>query len=166
MSKMFVLLVEDNPDDVDLTRIAFKKCKIPNDLLVVGDGQEALDFLFGEGNFAGRDTSQIPAVMILDLKLPYVSGVEVLKRVRMEPGPICRLQMVVLSSSLDQQEIDKCERMGIFRFYRKPDSFAAFQRIIEEIKDSFLQDDEIPTRKENRREGIVIPNSKHVVNPT
>ncbi len=139
MSEKFVLLVEDNPDDVDLTKIAFKRCNIPNELIVVGDGQEALDFLFGEGEYAGRDTSQLPAVMLLDLKLPFVSGVDVLRRIRMAGEGICRIPVVVLSSSVNQQETDECERLGINRYCRKPDSFAAFQKIIEDIRDSFLK---------------------------
>jgi two-component system, response regulator len=139
MNEKYVLLVEDNPDDVDLTRIAFKRCRIPNELIVVGDGQEALDFLYGKGKFSGRDTSKLPAVMILDLKLPCVGGVEVLKRVRLESNDLCHLQVVILSSSMDKQEVDTCERMGIFRFYRKPMNFLEFKRIIEEIQDSFLE---------------------------
>jgi two-component system, response regulator len=159
MNDKFVLLVEDNQDDVDLTRIAFKKCQIPDELIVVEDGQEALDFLFGEGQYAGRDTSQLPAVVLLDLKLPYVSGVEVLRRVRMADGKICRLPIVVLSSSVNQQEINECERMGINRYCRKPDNFAAFQRIIEDIRDSFLERDRNQT--EVKRNGIIIPDGKH-----
>ncbi len=141
MVEKFVLLVEDNPDDVDLTKIAFKKCKIPNELVVVEDGQQALDYLFGEGQYAGRDTAQTPAVVILDLKLPYVSGVEVLKRIRLGGEGISRLPVVVLSSSINREEIDECERMGINRYCRKPDSFAAFQKIIEDIRESFLERD-------------------------
>jgi two-component system, response regulator len=158
MSEKFVLLVEDNPDDAEITRIAFKRCKISNELAVVGDGQEALDFLFGEGQYAGRDTSQLPAVMILDLKLPYINGVEVLTRIRIESNPICRLNVVVLTSSLNQEDRDKCERMGIFRYYRKPDSITAFQKIIEEIRDSFLDRDNARTSNGNKITGIVIPN--------
>ncbi len=141
MVKKFVLLVEDNPDDIDLTKIAFKKCKIPNELVVVEDGQQALDYLFGEGQYAGRDTAQTPAVVILDLKLPYVSGVEVLKRIRLGGEGISRLPVVVLSSSINREEIEECERMGINRYCRKPDSFTAFQKIIEDIRESFLERD-------------------------
>jgi two-component system response regulator len=158
MSEKLVLLVEDNQDDVDLTRIAFKRCKIPNEIIVVGDGQEALDFLFGEGKYAGRDTSQLPAVVLLDLKLPFVGGVEVLKRIRLAEGRICRLPVVILSSSVNQQEFDECERMGINRYCRKPDNFAAFQRIIEDIRDSFLEKHTYQTSIGNKGEVINTPN--------
>jgi two-component system, response regulator len=158
LNEKFVLLVEDNEDDVVLTQSAFKKCGISHKLEVVNDGQDALDFLFGEGKYVGRDTSRLPAVMILDLKLPYVSGVEVLRRVRMESTPLCRLNVVLLTSSLDQQEIDKCEKMGIFRYYRKPDNFPAFQKLIEEIRGAFLLKDGAQSSNGNKREGIIIPN--------
>jgi two-component system, response regulator len=161
MREKFVLLVEDNEDDVVLTQTAFKRCNIPNELIVVEDGQEALDFLFGEGKYAGRDTSQLPAVMILDLKLPYVSGVDVLKRIRMGGEGIYRLPVVVLSSSINQQELDECERMGINRYCRKPDSFAEFEKIIEGIRDSFLVKDRNQTSNENKRAGIIIPERFH-----
>ena len=82
MSEKYIFLVEDNPDDVALTRIAFRKCGIPVQLIVVNDGQEALDFLFGEGKHAGRDTAETPSVTLLDLKIPYMGGLEVLKHIR------------------------------------------------------------------------------------
>ncbi len=139
MSEKFVLLIEDNPDDVNLTQIAFNKCRISNELIVVQDGQEALDFLFGEGKYASRDISQLPAVVLLDLKLPFVSGMEVLKKIRLAGGGICRLPVVILTSSVNRQDIEECERMGINRYCRKPDNFTAYQRIIEDIKVSFLE---------------------------
>lgn len=157
MNQKFVLLVEDNPDDVEITKIAFKRCQIPNKLIVVGDGQDALDFLFGEGKFAGRDTSELPAVLLLDLKLPFVSGVEVLKKIRMAEREICRLPVVVLSSTSNQQEIDDCERLGINRYCKKPDNFAAFQRIIEDIRDSYLERERFQHRVRNKGKGIFVP---------
>ncbi len=133
----YVLLVEDNPDDVALTQSAFKKCRIPYRLTVVWDGQEALDFLLGQGKYAARDTSDLPAVIILDLKLPQVSGPEVLRQIRLNTST-CRLPIVVLSSSVNMREIDECERMGINRYFRKPVSFEEFTKIIEEIRTFWL----------------------------
>ena len=150
MNEKFVLLVEDNSDDVDLTQIAFKRCQITNELIVVGDGLEALDFLFGEGKYAGRDTSELPSVMLLDLKLPFVSGVEVLKRVRMAEGKISRLPVVVLSSTSNMQEIEECERLGINRYCKKPDNFTAFQKTIEDIRGSYLERERFQHRIGNK----------------
>ena len=81
-----ILLVEDNPDDVELTLHAFKKSKLVNRIQVVRDGAEALDYLFGEGEFAGRDVLDVPHLILLDLKLPKVSGIEVLRRIRGDPA--------------------------------------------------------------------------------
>jgi two-component system, response regulator len=137
LDEKYVLLVEDNEDDVALTNVAFRKCHIPNRIVVVNDGQEALDFLMGQGQYSVRDTSQVPAVVILDLKLPCISGLEVLKQIRLT-HKISRLPVVVLSSSVNQQEIDECERLGINRYYRKPGNFGEFTKIIEEIRYSWL----------------------------
>jgi two-component system, response regulator len=133
----YILLVEDNPNDVELTQIAFKRCQVPSKLEVVYDGQEALDFLFGQGKYAGRDTSNTPAVIILDLKLPFVSGLEVLRQVRMNTET-CRIPVVVLSSSTNQNEINACFDIGINRYCRKPDKFEQFANIIDEIRNTWL----------------------------
>ena len=138
MNEKFVLLVEDNEDDVFLTQRAFLKSQIPNKLVVVYDGQEALDFLFGQRKYAGRDTSQTPAVVLLDLKLPCVDGKEVLKQVRMDTR-ISRLPVVILSSTTDVREIEECEHLGINRYYRKPGNFGEFAKIIQAIQASFLE---------------------------
>ncbi len=137
MNEKYILLVEDNEDDVMLTQIAFKKCQVSNNLVVVYDGREALDFLFGQGKYTGRDISQTPAVVLLDLKLPFVSGQEVLKQIRMDTR-ICRLPVVVLSSTTNMQEIKESELLGINRYYRKPGNFEQFAKIIEDVRDSYL----------------------------
>jgi two-component system, response regulator len=137
MNNKYVLLVEDNEDDVALTKVAFKKCGVTNQLVVVWDGQEALDFLFGKGKYADRDISLVPAVVLLDLKLPYVSGQEILKQIRLNQK-ISRLPVVVLSSTTNMQEIAECERLGINRYYRKPGNFAEFSKIIQEMRHSWL----------------------------
>ena len=140
MNEKYVLLVEDNEDDVALTQIAFRRSQVPNKLMVVTDGHEALDFLFGKGDYAGRDTSQSPAVILLDLKLPCVSGQEVLRQIRMDEK-ISRLPVVVLSSTTNMEEIKDCEKLGINGYYRKPGDFEEFKKIIEDIRDSFLKTD-------------------------
>jgi CheY-like chemotaxis protein len=138
MNEKYVLLIEDNPDDVELTRLAFQRCGITNKMIVVYDGQEALDFLFGQGKYAARDTEQIPGIILLDLKLPRVSGYEVLKQIRINIKT-CRIPVIVLSSSTNMQEIEECEKLGINRYYRKPGNFDQFQKIIQEIRQSWLK---------------------------
>jgi two-component system, response regulator len=160
MKDRYILLVEDNEDDVFLTQRAFQKCQIPNKILVVYDGQEALDFLFGEGKYSGRDITQTPAVVLLDLKLPYVSGQEVLRKIRMD-SDICRLPVVVLSSTTNMQEIEECEQMGINRYCRKPGNFNEFKKIIEDIRDSFLEKDRTQTRNLPAPDGNILPNRNH-----
>ncbi len=140
MNEKFVLLVEDNEDDIVLTRAAFQRCQVPNELIAVYDGREALDFIFGQGKYANRDTSQIPAIVILDLKLPYISGQEVLKQIRLNNNEkIRRMPVAVLSSTTSLREITECEELGINRYYRKPGSFEQFKKIIDEIYDKWLR---------------------------
>ena len=136
-STKYVLLVEDNPDDVALTQAAFEKSHIPNKLVVASNGKEALDYLFGQSKYASRDISDLPGVILLDVKLPQVSGPEVLKQIRLNTRT-CRLPIVVLSSSVNLQEIDECERLGINRYFRKPATFEQFVKIIEEIRSTWL----------------------------
>jgi two-component system response regulator len=141
MNEKYVLLVEDNEDDVALIQIAFRRSQVPNELVVATDGQEALDFLFGKGEYSSRDTSQIPAVVLLDLKLPCVSGQEVLRQIRMDTR-LSQLSVVVLSSTTNMEEIRECEELGINSYYRKPGNFDEFARIIQEIRTSFLENKE------------------------
>lgn len=138
LNEKYVLLVEDNEDDIELTQLAFKQCGITNQMIVAQDGQEALDFLFGLGKYEGRDTTQLPGMILLDLKLPIVSGKEVLRQVRLNTE-ISRIPVVVLSSTTNMEEVKECEELGINRYYRKPGSFAQFQKIIQEIRESWLK---------------------------
>ncbi|MCE9534277.1 MAG: response regulator [Planctomycetes bacterium] len=120
-----ILLVEDNPDDVALTLRAFKKNHILNEIVVARDGVEALDYLFGTGEHAKRDTSHLPAVMLLDLKLPRVDGHEVLRRVRGDPRTKL-LQVVVLTSSKEDQDVIQSYHLGANSYIRKPVDFDQF----------------------------------------
>jgi two-component system, response regulator len=120
-----ILLVEDNPDDVALTLRAFKKNHILNQVVVARDGVEALDYLFGSGPHAGRDVSQLPAVMLLDLKLPRLDGLEVLKRIRGD-GRTRLLRVVVLTSSKEEQDVLQSYQIGANSYIRKPVDFDSF----------------------------------------
>jgi len=126
-----VLLVEDNLDDVDLTLHAFKKFKLANRIEVVRDGAEALDYLFGKGRFIGRDVQDVPLLILLDLKLPKLSGAEVLRRIRDD----CRTRSipVVLTSSRQEQDIAETYGLGINSYIVKPVSFDQFTNIAEQI---------------------------------
>ena len=125
MGSKVILLVEDNPDDRVLTVRALKRHNIANQIDEVKDGQEALDYLFGEGDYADRDTSVQPQVVLLDLKLPKVDGLEVLKRLRDDPRTR-RLPVVVLTSSSEQQDIVSSYDLGANSYVRKPVDFNEF----------------------------------------
>lgn len=125
MGSKVILLVEDNPDDRILTVRALKQHNIANQIDEVRDGQEALDYLFGEGDYAGRDTSVQPQVVLLDLKLPKIDGLEVLKKMRADPRTR-RLPVVVLTSSGEQQDIVSSYDLGANSYVRKPVDFNQF----------------------------------------
>ena len=120
-----ILLVEDNPDDVALTLRAFKRSNISNEVVVACDGVEALDYLFATGRYAGRDTSQQPAVILLDLKLPRIDGLEVLRRLRADPRTALQPVVILTSSDEDQDKI-MSYKLGANSYVRKPVDFDEF----------------------------------------
>jgi two-component system response regulator len=120
-----ILLVEDNPDDVELTLRAFERNKIANEVIVASDGDEALDYVFVRGAHAGRDPEIQVSVVLLDLKLPKVPGLEVLKRMRADERTR-RLPVVVLTSSNEERDIISSYDLGANSFVRKPVDFAQF----------------------------------------
>ena len=127
-----ILLVEDNPSDADLTRRALEKGHISNDLVVAEDGQEAMDYLRGEGCYAGRNIAQSPALVLLDLKLPKVSGLEVLRLIRADPR-IRRIPVVILTSSKEEEDVGAGYDLGVNSYVRKPVDFKEFQLAIEHL---------------------------------
>ena len=120
-----ILLVEDNPNDVELTLRAFRKSKVLNEIQVVCDGVEALDYLFSSGTFAGRDPSAAPELVLLDLKLPKIDGLEVLRRMRADERTR-RTPVVVLTSSGEERDIVSSYDLGANSFVRKPVDFSEF----------------------------------------
>jgi two-component system response regulator len=120
-----ILLVEDSADDVELTLRAFRKNNVLNDIVVVRDGLEALDYLFGTGAHAGRDPKVQPEVILLDLKLPKMGGLEVLRRLRADERTR-RVPVVVLTSSSEETDILSSYDLGANSFVRKPVDFAQF----------------------------------------
>jgi len=127
-----ILLVEDNPDDEALTLRAFKKNRIANEVVVARDGVEALDYLFGTGIHAGRDTTNAPAVVLLDLKLPRIDGLEVLRRLRADDRTRL-LPVVVLTTSKEQQDIHEAYSLGANSYIRKPVDFEKFIHAVGQL---------------------------------
>ncbi len=125
MERKTILLVEDNPDDVELTLRALKQYNIKNEINVVRDGAEALDYLFATGAYADRDTTAMPAVVILDLKLPKVDGLEVLQRMRADERTKL-VPVVVLTSSKEEQDMVNSYKFGANSYVRKPVDFTRF----------------------------------------
>ena len=127
-----ILLVEDNPDDELLTRRALKKNSIGNEVVVARDGVEALDYLFGTGAHEGRDLSELPQVMLLDLKLPKIDGLDVLRRVRADERTRL-LPVVILTSSREQQDLVDGYGCGANSYIRKPVDFAQFIEAVRQL---------------------------------
>lgn len=120
-----ILLVEDNASDEKLTILAFKKCGVSNEVVVMRDGAAALDHIFGTGQHVGRDVSVLPAVVLLNLKLPRVDGLEVLRRIRADERTKF-LPVVVLTSSKEDEDVLRSYSLGANAYVRKPVDFAQF----------------------------------------
>lgn len=145
MDKKIILLVEDNPDDEILTVRALKKNNILNDIVVARDGAEALDYLFGRGSYADRDMSVMPQLILLDLKLPKIDGLEVLRQVRGDEGTRL-LPVVVLTSSLEEQDVIESYSLGANSYIRKPVDFNQFKESIKNLGLYWLVLNESPVK--------------------
>jgi two-component system, response regulator len=133
----FILLVEDNSDDVLLMQMAFRKCRISNKLAVASDGEEALEFLFTRGRYADRDHGQNPSLVLLDLKIPYVSGLEVLRQIRRDEKTRS-IPVVVLTSSVEETDRQKSLQLGADGFFVKPIDFDEFIGLIRQLSTKWL----------------------------
>jgi len=127
-----ILLVEDNPDDEELTLLALRQSNIANDVAVTRDGVEALDYVFCTGKYAGRDKSRLPQVILLDLKLPKLGGLEVLQRLRADPVTAL-IPVVVLTSSSEEEDMLASYRLGANSYVRKPVEFQAFAKAVQKV---------------------------------
>lgn len=127
-----ILLVEDNPTDLELTLRVFKNYQLANRIKVARDGVEALDFVFGEGAHAGRGSIQIPKLILLDLKLPKVSGLEVLARIKGDRRT-CTIPIVVLTSSQEEKDLVKSYQLGVNSYIVKPVDFDQFTDCLRQI---------------------------------
>src|SRR5690606_2754627 len=127
-----ILLVEDNPDDVELTRIAFEEAKVANRLMVVRDGAEALDYIFARGTHADRDPDDLPSIVLLDLNLPKVDGREVLQAIR-EVERIRSLPVVVLTTSAEPCVVEASYALGVNSYIQNPVDFERFVWAVKQV---------------------------------
>ena len=132
MFQKTILLVEDNADDEELTIRALKKNNVMNNLVIARDGVEALDFLFGSGAYAGRDTTVLPGLVLLDLKLPKIDGLEVLRRIRAAERTR-RMPVTVLTSSKEEQDVIRSYDLGANSYIRKPVDFNQFTEAVRQL---------------------------------
>lgn len=138
-----ILLVEDNPDDIDLTLFALTQSNIMNEVVVARDGVEALDYLFGRGRDVQRDLRQMPQVILLDLKLPRLDGLEVLRQIRADPRTR-RLPVIILTSSNEEQDLVASYNLGANSYIRKPVDFGQFVEAVKQLGLYWLVLNQIP----------------------
>jgi two-component system response regulator len=132
MNPKIILLVEDNPSDIELTKRAFNKSRIANEIIITEDGQEALDYLFARGQYINRDARNLPALVLLDLNLPSVDGLAVLRQIRTEPLT-SRLPVVILTTSKEEQDVAQSYDLGANSYIRKPVDFSQFAQAVEQM---------------------------------
>jgi two-component system, response regulator len=140
-----ILLVEDNPDDEALTLRAVRK-SMPHGIAVARDGAEALEFLFGTGRYAARETTPSPLLVLLDLKLPKVNGLEVLRRIR-EDARTRPMPVVIFTSSTEEQDILDCYRLGANSYIRKPVDYAQFCHDMKQVMNYWLCVNQLPPQR-------------------
>ncbi|MDD8025334.1 MAG: response regulator [Acidobacteriota bacterium] len=132
MNTRDILLIEDNPSDIDLTRRAFAKSRVTNQLVVLEDGRQALDYLFGGEPQGGLPPDRMPALILLDLKLPVVNGLDILRRIRTD-ARTRRLPVVILTSSREEQDVAQSYDLGVNSYIRKPVDFVQFAEAIRNL---------------------------------
>jgi len=143
MKSKKILLVEDSPDDQELIRMAFEDGRVANEFVILNDGVQALDYLFGRGEFADRDISDTPLFILLDLKLPKLNGLEVLQQLRANPQTAL-IPVVMLTSSNEEQDIIKSYQNGVNSYVRKPVDFNQFTEAVKQLKFYWLILNETP----------------------
>jgi two-component system response regulator len=148
MNEKSILLVEDNPDDVELTLMALKESKILNQVNVTRDGVEALEYLFCTGKYAERKPSNLPELVLLDLKLPKLGGLEVLEKLRADPRTRL-IPVVILTSSSEEEDVIKSYSLGANSYVRKPVEFHQFVEAVHQLGMYWLLINESPPLNHN-----------------
>ena len=143
LARRAVLIVEDDPDDEELALRALNKINIANEIVVLRDGAEALEYMFGTGAYRDRDTGDLPEVILLDLKLPKVDGLEVLKRLRADRRTQA-VPVVILTSSDEQRDLIDSYKLGANSYVRKPVEFDQFMKAVEDLGLYWLLLNEVP----------------------
>lgn len=131
-NKKIILLVEDNPDDEELTKLAFAESRVANELVIARDGAEALDYLFATGKHAGRDVGEMPQLILLDLKLPKIDGLEVLRRIRADERTKL-LPVVILTTSKEESDMIESYSIGANSYMQKPVDFTQFIDAVRQL---------------------------------
>lgn len=141
-----ILLVEDTPDDAELTIMSLKHSGLLNDVVVVDDGIEAIDYLFGQGQYEGRSVQETPALVLLDIKMPRLNGIEVLQRLRADPRTRL-LPIVMLTTSNEDVDLVRAYESGANAYVRKPVSLAQFQEAIKQLGLFWILTNETPANR-------------------
>jgi two-component system response regulator len=149
MNVKMILLVEDNPDDEELTIRILKKYNIMNDIVVVRDGSEAIEYLYGKGKYLGRDLNIMPVIILLDIKLPKISGLEVLKRIRSDEKTKL-LPVVILTSSDEERDLIESYKLGANSYVRKSVNFSQFQKAVQQLALYWLLLNNVPPTTKSR----------------
>jgi len=131
-SKVEILLVEDNPHDAEMTIRALRRVNLANRLIHVKDGAEALDFIFSKGTFAGRNTAEKPKVILLDIKMPKVDGIEVLRQIKSDPNTKT-IPVVIMTSSKEEQDVFTSYNLGVNSYVVKPVDFEGFAKAVSDL---------------------------------
>lgn len=147
MLKKIILLVEDNPDDEELTLLAFEDCQIANQVVVKRDGAEALDYLLGKGEYGDRYLYPIPSLVLLDLKLPKIDGLEVLRRLRSHARTRV-IPVIILTTSKEEQDLINSYSLGCNSYIRKPVDFNQFMEAVRQLGVYWLLLNETPHMQE------------------
>ena len=138
-----ILLVEDTPDDAELTVMALKQSGLLNEMVVVEDGVEALEYLFGDGRYAGRDQTSTPALVLLDIKMPRLDGIEVLRRLRADPRTHL-MPIVMLTTSTEDVDLVRSYESGANAYVHKPVSLLQFQEAVRQLGLFWILTNELP----------------------